>query len=89
MSHKILEHSNNSANNTTTKTDPYDVVDFYLQPEFIKILTQQIAEQPKVDLEKVAQIKQALNNKSLVLDDLSLAEKIINFETQLFKPNKN
>jgi len=34
MSHKILEHSNNTANNTTTKTDPYDVVDFYLQPEF-------------------------------------------------------
>ena len=88
MSHKILEHPNNTTNNTT-KTDPNDVVDFYLQPEFIKILTQQIADQPKVDLEKIALIKQALKNKSLVLDDLHLAEKIINFEMQLFKNKDN
>ncbi len=84
MSHKILEHHNDTINNATT-TEPYDVVDFYLQPEFIKILTQQIANQPKIDLEKISQIKQAIENKSLVLDDLVLAEKIINFETQLFK----
>ncbi len=84
MSHKILEHSNDTINNATT-TEHYDVVDFYLQPEFITILTQQIASQPKIDLEKISQIKQAIENKSLVLDDLVLAEKIINFETQLFK----
>lgn len=79
MSHKILEFSNN------TKEKIYDTIDFYLQPEFIKLITQQIAAQPKVDLEKIATIKQSINNKSLILDNLTLAENIINFETNLFK----
>ncbi len=85
MNYKILEIPENQENLSKIKDDNYDIVNFYLQPEFIKILTQQITNQPKVDLEKVARIKQSLNNKSLSLDPLTLAENIINFETELFK----
>ena len=77
MEHKILEQSKKPSNCDE------DLIDFYLQPEFIQMIAGQLAGQPQVDFKKVAQIKQAILDKSLVIDELSLAEKIINFESEL------
>ena len=67
------------------KEQDYDLINFYLQPEFLKMFSQQLAGQPKVDIEKVAKLREAINNKSLVVDPVELAEKIVNFESELFK----
>lgn len=80
MEHKTLEQSKKSKDSDSE----YDLIDFYLQPEFIQMMSQQLAGQSAVDPIKVDQIKQAINNKSLVIDKLSLAEKIITFESELF-----
>lgn len=83
MEHKTLEKPEKTDN--AESGSEYNLVDFYLQPEFIKILSQQIASQSNIDPEKIQQIKQAINNKSLSMDELSLAEKIIKFESELFE----
>lgn len=87
MEHNILEPSN-KANTKTDKQSDYDIVDFYLQPELIKLITQQITEQSKVNFAKIAEIKQAIKQQSFTIDPNSLSEKIIKFETELFKNNK-
>ena len=79
MDHKTLEQKKSLESDST-----YSIIGLYLQPEFIKILTQQIASQPHVDLTKITAIKAAIKNQSLELNNLNLAEKIINFETKLF-----
>jgi anti-sigma28 factor (negative regulator of flagellin synthesis) len=83
MEHKTLEKPKKTDNSESESE--YNLVDFYLQPEFIKIISQQIASQSNIDPEKIQQIKQAINNKSLSIDGLSLAEKIIKFESELFE----
>jgi anti-sigma28 factor (negative regulator of flagellin synthesis) len=70
-------HINTQDNNTS------DLVDFYLQPELIKMISQQIANQPHIDQNNIDKIKAALKNKTLTFDDLSLAKKIIELETGL------
>lgn len=83
MEHKTLEQSKKSQDSNSNSE--YDLIDFYLQPEFLQIISQQLAGQSAVDSQKVDQIKQAITNKSLIIDELSLAEKIITFESELFK----
>ena len=83
MEHKTLEKPKKTDNSELGSE--YNLVDFYLQPEFIKIISQQIASQSNINPEKIQQIKQAINNKSLSIDELSLAEKTIKFESELFE----
>lgn len=82
MEHNILKPSNKAK--TNSKEEIYDIVDFYLQPEFIKLITQQITEQSKVNFAKIKEIKKAIKNQSFVLDPIAVTEKIIKFETELF-----
>lgn len=82
MEHNILKPSNKEK--TNSKEEIYDIVDFYLQPEFIKLITQQITEQSKVNFAKIKEIKKVIKNQSFVLDPIALTEKIIKFETELF-----
>lgn len=78
MTHKTIEQEKKLK-------EPYDIVDLYLQPEFIKILTQQTATQPKVDHAKIQSIKQNMKTNSFTVNDLLLADKMIKFESELFK----
>lgn len=81
-----MEHKTLKPFKTSKDADSdYDLINFYLQPEFIKMISQQLAGQSTVNLAKVSEIKQAILNKSLVIDELALAEKIIAFESDLFK----
>jgi anti-sigma28 factor (negative regulator of flagellin synthesis) len=80
MTHKTIEQEKK-----LTTNESYDIVDLYLQPEFIKILTQQTATQPKVDHAKIQSIKHAMKTHSFTVNDLLLAEKMIKFESELFK----
>jgi anti-sigma28 factor (negative regulator of flagellin synthesis) len=82
MEHKTLEQANNSE--ISGSSAEYNLVDFYLQPEFIKMISQQLANGSEVDFKKVMQLKQAIKDKSLVIDNLALAEKIMSFEAELF-----
>lgn len=93
MEHKILKNSKKSKNikkndtklSLNTQNTEYELINFYLQPEFIQMISQQLAEQPKVNTVKVNQIKQTIENNNYAINPLEVAEKIINFETELFK----
>lgn len=78
----------NTKNINTQDRNTSDLVDFYLQPELIKMISQQIANQPHIDQNNIDKIKAALKNKTLTFDDLSLAKKIIELETGLIDIKK-
>lgn len=88
MEHNILEPSNKANTKKAEKQHDYDIVDFYLQPELIKLITQQIAEQSKVNFAKVTEIKRAIKQHSFTIDPNIVSENIIKFETELFKSYK-
>ena len=88
MEHKTV---NINQEKTTTKQiqtreqPEYDLVNFYLQPEFIQMISQQLAGQPKVDFGKLTEIQQQIENNTYNINPIEIADKIINFETDLFK----
>lgn len=86
MTHKIIEQEKKLTTTEANKSnESYDIVDLYLQPEFIKILTQQTNNQPKINNTKIQSIKHAIKTHSFTVNDLLLAEKMIKFESELFK----
>lgn len=95
MEHKIVKNLEKSININQEKTtskpiqnlqEPeYDLVNFYLQPELIQMISQQLAGQPKVNFNKVNQIQQQIENNAYNINPIEVADKIINFETDLFK----
>lgn len=88
MGHNTLETSNKANIKKSAIKHDYDIVDFYLQPELIKLITQQITEQSKVNFAKIADIKQAIKQHSFMIDPNAISENIIKFETELFKNYK-
>ena len=95
MEHKTVKNLEKSINMNQEKTNTkqiqtpeqpeYDLVNFYLQPEFIQMISQQLAGQPKVDLGKVTEIQKQIENNTYDINPIEIADKIINFETDLFK----
>lgn len=85
MEHKIVEEQLDIKPGTTELGSEYDPIDFYLQPEFIKAISQQIANQPQIDHARVAKIKHDIANDVFNLNVADLSEKIIKFESELFK----
>lgn len=82
MEHKTIPTTNKTQENT--KDPEVNLIDFYLQPEFMHLIAQQIAAQPQVDPEKVSAIKQSILHKNFKIDPDKLAEKMIKFEYDLF-----
>lgn len=68
-----------------TKEPKYGLIDFYSQPEFLQILSKQLADQPKVNIKRVNQIKEEIDNNNYDINSNEIAEKIINLEKEIFK----
>jgi flagellar biosynthesis anti-sigma factor FlgM len=94
MGHKTLEKNKSKHKSETTSTNVEtdekleSLIDFYKQPEFIQMMSQQLAGQTNIDFAKIDKIKQAIANDSLEIDYKDLAEKIISFESELEAPKK-
>ena len=82
---KINQEKTTNQQIHTPQAPEYDLVNFYLQPEFIQMISQQLAGQPKVDFGKVTEIQQQIENNTYDINPIEIADKIINFETDLFK----
>ena len=81
MGHKTVDQDQSLSQTTAEELDR--LIDFYKQPEFIQMLSQQLAGQPSIDFNKVAKIKEAISNNQLDINYKDLAEKLISFESEL------
>ena len=77
---KAVEKTSQGVTEASVKTNSGETVQLSSEAQGIRKIEQELAKLPEVDNERVARIKQALNDGSYQVNSRSVAEKLLGFE---------